>query len=213
MSVKGLYPPQYPVDLSDIASAVEGTRFHEVLNPLYRPKQDVFILEAGSGTGKLGMFYAVHGCNVTLIDIDEEQIKRSVIILTVVEAVLKRRLSVTFRIGDAKALPYLDNTFSLVFSEGVVEHWVSEERLKYLREMVRVSRECVAVAAPSAESEGSMRRCHDTQLKFPTMQDKEHPMTETELHNDLTAAGLRNITVRSFEMMPNIGFVIGVGVK
>ena len=213
MSVRGLYPPPYPLDLEDIQRAIDGTLLHQVIYEVYRPKRDAFILETGCGTGKLGIFYAVRGCNVTLVDIDPHQINRSIKLLRAVEEVLGTRLAVGYRVGDAKALPYLDNTFSLVYSEGVVEHFVGEERQKYLKEMVRVSRECVAVVAPSSESEGSMRRSRETLEKFPAMEDKEHPIASEEMQSDLSAAGLQNIVVKRFDMMRDIGFVIGAGMK
>ncbi len=74
------------------------------------------ILEVGAGSGNTCLYLCSHGANVTLLDYSEEAIK-------LIKKNNKNNLSVYTTIGDAFHLPFKDNIFDLVFSQGLIEHY------------------------------------------------------------------------------------------
>jgi len=45
---------------------------------------------------------------------------------------------INFQVGDGRNMPFGDKSFDLVFSLGLVEHFIREEKIKLLKEQVRV---------------------------------------------------------------------------
>lgn len=87
-------------------------------------------LEVGCGRGSLSAYFADAGWDCTLLDISPSAIKRAQ------EAFHEEGLSAQFDIGDCLNLPYLDNSFDLVFSIGLLEHF--QEIDKVIGEQVRI---------------------------------------------------------------------------
>ena len=119
---------------SDFAKAAHGNvkRFLDA--------QDRLILEAGCGTGRLCCLIGKdfpHSL-VVGVDITEESLR--------IAERLKNFLkvdNVSFIKADLFALPYPDNSFDVVFNDGVIEHFALEHRPNYkdaLHEMRRVVR-------------------------------------------------------------------------
>lgn len=200
-------------DLGDIVHAFKGTAFHECMEEIYQPKHSDLILEAGCGIGKLGIYYATRGSNVVLVDVDEEQIKRALRLLRMTEELFRIRLPVILRVEDARNLPFVDSSFDFVFSEGVAEHWVGEERIGYLKEMARASRNCMAVAVPDGEDPESQRRAKTTSFQYKTMPEGESPPKLNELTVQLYNAGWNRVVVKKFQLIQGVGFLLGAGFK
>lgn len=90
------------------------------------------ILEAGSGSGRISLRLAQDGAQVTLLDFSEAALAES-----------KRRFGMVgldglFLHGSIEAIPAPDNTFDVVWSAGVLEHYTPSEQVRMLREMARV---------------------------------------------------------------------------
>lgn len=85
------------------------------------------ILEVGAGTGRDGQELACEGATVCSLDYSEEALD----LITSLESV--RLLAVC---GDALRLPFRDETFDVVFHQGLLEHF--EKPLSILGENVRV---------------------------------------------------------------------------
>ena len=91
------------------------------------------VLDVGTGTGIFAEAFAARGLRVEGLDVNAEML------------VAARQIvpQVTFREGLAESLPYPDDAFDLVF-HGMVFH-ETDDRLKALKEAVRVARRRVAL--------------------------------------------------------------------
>ena len=88
------------------------------------------VLEVGSGRGTLSMYFAQNGWETTILDVVPE-------VLDHAEAQFRvNGLNVTTVAGDCLAMPLPEETFDVVFSVGLLEHFSDAEQV--LREQVRV---------------------------------------------------------------------------
>lgn len=87
-------------------------------------------LEVGCGRGSLSAYFADAGWDCTLLDLSPRALERAQ------EAFKKEKLPAQFDIGDCLALPYPDNSFDLVFSIGLLEHFQEIDRV--ISEQLRV---------------------------------------------------------------------------
>lgn len=90
------------------------------------------ILEIGAGTGRDSFSLVSEGAKVTQLDYAENSLR-----------LLKRlaqrdNIPVTIVGGDTFALPFPDNTFDVVFHQGLLEHFQKPEAARLIRENVRV---------------------------------------------------------------------------
>jgi ubiquinone/menaquinone biosynthesis C-methylase UbiE len=92
------------------------------------------ILDIGSGNGKLALEMAKKGNSVTGLDVSKIAIRAS-------EERMKKiapHLQIEFKLGDARKLPFEDNTFNYITSQDLIEH-ISEDDFKiHLKEVYRV---------------------------------------------------------------------------
>lgn len=103
-------------------------------------KDDKLILEVGCGTGRFCCLLAKDfpDSQVLGIDISPNSLK--------IANFLKEYLcvpNVSFENGDLFQIPYCENYFDVVFSEGVIEHFSLEEKPNYkdaFKEMIRVAK-------------------------------------------------------------------------
>ena len=111
-SVADIYPA-----VSDITA--------EILRVFPEPRGRRF-LEVGAGTGREGHGFAERGAQVTLLDISWEALR------------LSRGVSALPRFvrGNALAAPFPDNTFDLVYHQGLLEHF--RDPMPLLRENLRL---------------------------------------------------------------------------
>lgn len=153
------------------------------------------ILEAGCGTGKLGMFFAVAGMYYNGIDIDEEQLTYAKKLQEITQLILNRNIRATFEEGSVHKLSAKDSSFNFVFSEGVIEHWTGKKRQNVVNEMARVASDAVMIFVPWSghpESRKISRECVHT---FKGMGKREYPLSVNELRENLEDAGLKDIDV------------------
>lgn len=200
--------------IDDIRLAILGTMLAQVAEKYYILDESKFVLEAGCGSGKFGIHYALRfGCNVTLLDIDPQMVDVAHRLVRSVEEVVGVRLPVSMREGDIMKLPFKDATFDLVFNEGVVEHWSDDRRLKCIQEMARVSRDCVIIITNDAEGERSRKRAEETVHTYVSMPEKETPYTASELTENMQKAGLVKVKVGKVSDPQTQEFLVGVGFK
>lgn len=93
------------------------------------------ILDAGCGTGKLASFWLNEGCDILGIDISDGAL-----------AITKKKGVKTMKADILKGLPFEDNSFDLVYSDGLLEHFVDPEPI--LTELFRVSKQYVFTIVP-----------------------------------------------------------------
>lgn len=88
------------------------------------------ILEVGCGRGSISSYFADQGYQCHLLDYSPE-------IFDIARDIFeKNRHWGRYVQGDARSLPYVDDTFDIVVSIGLLEHFESVEQL--LAEQVRV---------------------------------------------------------------------------
>jgi len=98
------------------------------------------VLEAGCGSGKFSVCFALIGGEVTALDISPAILQNVAGLREVVEQEVGP-LKLTLLQGDLENLGLEPHQFDLVFNEGVVEHWLDDaERRNLLRHMARMVR-------------------------------------------------------------------------
>lgn len=91
------------------------------------------VLEIGCGSGNILTFVAKDkNCDCYGIDISPES-----------ERIIKyfeknRNTKVNFKVGDGFNIPYQDNNFDVVYSEGVIEHFDDSKIIEMINEHIRV---------------------------------------------------------------------------
>lgn len=92
------------------------------------------ILEVGIGTGTMGLFLSFLGLECTCVDNSEKIIKKA--------EILNKKLRGKAMIIKANALdlPFSDQSFDVVFSQGFFEHFSDELIVTLLREQLRVGK-------------------------------------------------------------------------
>lgn len=102
------------------------------------------VLDTGCGEGVLAVMLAKRGALVTACDISEPNVERA-------RAYAKEAgVEVTFLVADSEHLPFTDDSFDVVVSSHVLEHLPDFD--KGLRELVRIGKERVVFAVPTAFS-------------------------------------------------------------
>ena len=100
-------------------------------------EKPVKVLEVGTGTGSMPIFLSYLGFSVTSLDKSNEVLKKAE------ELAGKLNGKVKFVLGDAFKLPFPDDSFDLIFHQGLLEHFNDEDILKLLAEQLRVGKKVV----------------------------------------------------------------------
>lgn len=95
------------------------------------------LLEVGTGSGGMSIFFSWLGRDVTAIDIDPDVIAKAK-----TEAG-RFNGHVSFEVADAFKLPYPDQSFDVVFHQGLFEHFSDDEIHQMINEQLRVARQVV----------------------------------------------------------------------
>ncbi len=88
------------------------------------------VLEVGCGRGSMSAYFADNGYDCTLLDSSEN------VIDTAKRIFKNHKLNAKFDVGDALELPYQDESFDLVVSIGLLEHF--KDIRKPLEEQIRI---------------------------------------------------------------------------
>ena len=158
---------------------------------------DARILEAGCGSGKFSICFAIMGFNVVAMDFSGSICKN--LKETVEEAQRSYNIEIEVVRGDLEKLCFKDDTFDLVFNEGVVEHWLKrEERINVIKEMARVTKKggYVAIIVPNGR-----HPLHKFWIKTGYPGYKAPPMTlydTKSLKNDIEKTGLKCVFTDGF---------------
>jgi len=91
-------------------------------------------LDVGCGIGNHLLYFAEQGLSTSGIDVSEEAIE------TARERANRHDLDVSLRQGDAENLPWDDNQFDLIISDGMLDHVPFPKAKSVMSEIRRVSR-------------------------------------------------------------------------
>jgi len=116
----------------------EVTLPHDTVLSTIRKLHVETILEVGAGSGADIDALDREGYRVSFADFSKEAAAKFAI----------RRPDVPTYLLDTRVLPFADNTFDLVFSLGLLEHFSEEERALVLGEQFRVARRYLLVDVP-----------------------------------------------------------------
>jgi ubiquinone/menaquinone biosynthesis C-methylase UbiE len=106
------------------------TLFNEIMKDEPNYNSGKRVLEVGCGRGSLSCYFSDAGYDCTLLDLSENVIEIAKQIFQ------KNELTATFKVGDALDLEFADNSFDIIFSVGLLEHF--EEVEKVISEQIRV---------------------------------------------------------------------------
>jgi demethylmenaquinone methyltransferase/2-methoxy-6-polyprenyl-1,4-benzoquinol methylase len=98
---------------------------------MYAPKEGIYVLDVGCGTGTNLMLYHEAGCKVFGIDLSPAMVE-------VAQKKLGNRANI--RVGDASKMPYSDDSFDLVTGLFTLHEMPSEIRPAVISEIARVVR-------------------------------------------------------------------------
>jgi SAM-dependent methyltransferase len=107
-----------------------------------------YILEPGCGSGRLSLILAKKGANIVLLDVSREALRVAKTLFKSSHAGRKPN----FVLGDLRCLPFRDNGLGAVINEGVIEHFIGNERQHVVDEMIRITAKGkrIAVLVPNS---------------------------------------------------------------
>lgn len=114
-------------DMEDV-----GYDIYEILQRECSPLDGRTFLEAGSGSGRISLHLAKHGARVFLLDTSTAALELSRRFFQNAKA------DGAFVQGSAFALPFKSHSFDVVWNTGLIEHFLFDDQVKILREMLRV---------------------------------------------------------------------------
>ncbi|MSO92274.1 MAG: class I SAM-dependent methyltransferase [Rhodospirillales bacterium] len=77
------------------------------------------VLEVGSGAGSHSAMFALHGAHVTSVDLTLDRVRATAVKFALLQPSANGCIAVQ---GDAEGLPFGDNAFDIVYSNGVLHH-------------------------------------------------------------------------------------------
>jgi len=187
----------------DLRFVVFNAPIHVFLSKIFPPGEGKMVLEPGCGSGKLGLSYALRGCEVVLLDIDYEAVNYARRIRGALNSLLGFPLPAQIRDGNIHRMHFADSSFDLVFNEGVVHHWPDEERRQgSIDQMVRVSRDMVIIMGNNGlrEEEQKQDRERDFSLSYKGVAPHRKCFTPDELEVRLKKAGLKKVNVEGVDL-------------
>lgn len=172
-------------------------------------KPGQMVCELGAGTGKLGIGLALHyDCLVTLFDIDPDAIIYQMRLQQAVEAIVSRRIRAMSYKADIFQLPRKP-MFDMVYSEGVVEHWIDDRRQLAIDIHAKLSHNAVVIMTTNGDNPRAVAKATSKKELFVGSQKEyERPFTRLELQSAMETAGLKDVKVLEKDY-----FLLGAGFK
>lgn len=184
----------------DLGYLMHGIDCHLVLFSIFPPVDYATVLEAGCGSGKLGLRYTLHAkVYLDLIDFDPGAVEYATRLSDMIVEVVKKG-QVTIKQGSVLNLEAADDAYDFVFNEGVPHHWGMNpkdwRRQRCINEMVRVTRVggITCVIGSNAHCPETVAMAERTEHTYPGMPARQKPFTSMDLEERLQLAGLHQIS-------------------
>lgn len=192
------------------------TLFSDFFEKRIRPRDTV--LELGAGTAKLSMHVAAHmvDTQLTAMDIDPAALDYQIKVLRAFEGASGHRiLNLNLKQGDLFNSGFPRESFEVVFSEGVVEHWTDEKRQKCIDVHADLAKRCVLIITTNGDNPEATAKATSTEQEYVGMEPYEGPYTKDELKEKMVDSGLTKVCVwRSGELYPeNDDYLLAEGFK
>ncbi len=105
------------ITYKDIFYLMDEIKLEYLIDILPSPQENIKIIEVGCGSAKLSCFLASLGYDTTCLDYSENALN-----------VAKKNYQITnnkgkFIVGDVRNLPFENNTYDVVLSTGLLEHF------------------------------------------------------------------------------------------
>lgn len=194
------------LDAGDLCIAAgQPTEMTDQIKKRCRLGPGKLVLEPGCGSGKFALNLALTtNCTSFLLDNDRGALERAGRYLLAVNGLYGRPLRAVIEPGDLLHLPYGDDTFDLVFNEGVLEHF--DPPTIPLMEMARVSRADVVAMVPNAMNEKQVGLARSQTEQYAGKQHwaaYEKPMLPGELKGYMEIVGLKDVETDLIFPEPN----------
>ena len=118
--------------LSDMEDV--GTDIFSILQAEFPSPGGMKFVEIGSGSGRISLALAMNGADVTLVDTSDAAIALSTSMFA------KKNCSAKFVNASAFRLPFADGSFDVSWNTGLIEHFLYDDQVRLLSEMLRVLR-------------------------------------------------------------------------
>lgn len=166
-----------------------------LLMAAFGPIQGRTILDVGAGTGRAALAFARAGAIVTGIDASEQML--AVARRTAEE----RKLTATFQVGDAHAIPFGDRAFQCAVSLRVIMHTPNWKQC--VEELCRVAKWRVVVDFPSAKSAAAIEsRSRQKKLVRGEKVEAYRVLNVDDVRAVIEAAGFKVIGVHKQFVLP-----------
>lgn len=187
----------------DFSYLVNGIDCHIVLFSIFAPVDYATVLEAGCGSGKLGMRYALHArVYVDLIDFDSSAVEYARKLWEMVgRNKIVKKGDISLAQGNVLSLEAADNNYDFVFNEGVPHHWGMNpkdwRRQRCINEMVRVTKPggATCIIGSNAHCPETLAMARTTEHTYPGMPARQKPFTSGELEERMQLAGLEQVKI------------------
>lgn len=153
------------------------------------------VVEVGSGPAHDSLVLATRGAKVTGVDFSQAGLDIGR------EIYESQGLSLTTQLGDARQLPFEDDTFDLSFNGGVLEHFEDDELERVIDEMARVVRPGGTVLAFCPNRYNVFYQHHLRKINRHSY-EFERAFTAAELRSRFEARGLMNVQVSGVHVHP-----------
>lgn len=165
-------------------------------------------LEIGSGPGAITALLAkLRGCRSIGLDISEEAVRYAQGLARFIGS------KAEFVRGDAFRLPFSDNSFDVVFSTGVIEHWPEKQTFSSVKEHARVVKPggLVIISVPNLLNLPLTYHKIRTGKRFHAYPERSY--TIWGLRSLVRKAGLTPLTCSGFAPSISLEWYIWAGLK
>lgn len=200
--------PNLQTDRWDRRPTLESLSAHDIfelraafLRQLFPDVDGLHVAEIGSGPAHDSLVFAQRGSSITALDCSQQGLDVAREIYDSLD------LPLNTRIGDARRLPFEDDTFDIAFNGGVLEHFNDEELESVIDEMIRIVRPGGVVLAFCPNRYNIFYQTHLKRIAEHGY-DFERSFTAHELRSRFEARGLPAVQCSGVHVHPAPNYLL-----